>query len=81
MADRHREGERARCCDQADGSCVGLTVRRLSQRRVQELAEEIWTASTGRLLLARPSLDPRDSQPNASARAAYRRRREQELEA
>jgi hypothetical protein len=81
MADRHREGERARCCDQTSGNCVGLTVRRLSQQRVRELAEEIWTASTGRVLPARPSSDPRSSRPGASARAAYRRRRQQELEA
>jgi hypothetical protein len=80
MADKHREGERARCCDQADGSCVGLTVSRLSQQRVRELAEEIWTASTGQLLPAHPTSDPRSSRPGASARAAYWRRRQQELE-
>jgi hypothetical protein len=69
MADKHHEGERARCCVQADGSCVGLTVSRLSQQRVRELAEEIWTASTGQLLPVRPTSDPRSSRPGASARA------------
>jgi Nuclease-related domain len=81
MAGKRHEGEHAGCCDQADGSCVGLAVRRLSQQRLAELAEEIWTASTGSLAPARPSSDPRSSRPGASARAAYQRCRQQELEA
>jgi Nuclease-related domain len=81
MPDGHREGERACCCDQADGSCVSLTVQRLSQQRVRELAEEIWTASTGSVLPARSPSDPRGSRPGASAHAAYRRRRQEELQA
>ena len=81
MAGRRHEGDRAGCCDRADGNCVGLAVQRLSQQRVEELAEEIWTASTGSLLPTRPSSDPRGSRPGASARDAYRRRRQQELEA
>jgi hypothetical protein len=77
---RHDEG-RVCLCDRPDGSCVGLAVRRLSQERVQELAEEIWAASTGDLLAARPlpdSKDPRSSRAGASAQAAYRRRRAQD---
>jgi Nuclease-related domain len=81
MADKRHEGERACCCDQADGSCAGLAVRRLSQQRVRELAEEIWTASTGTVLPPRSSSDPRSSRPGASAYAAYRRCREEELQA
>jgi hypothetical protein len=81
MAGRRHEGDHAGCCDRADGNCVGLAVQRLSQERVEELAEEIWTASTGSLLPTRPSSDPRSSRPGASARDAYRRRRQQELEA
>jgi Nuclease-related domain len=81
MAGRRHDGDRAGCCDRADGNCVGLAVQRLSQQRVEELAEEIWTASTGSLLPTRPSSDPRSSRPGASARDAYRRRRQQELEA
>jgi len=65
-------------CDRADGSCAGLAVRRLSPARVQDLAEEIWTASSGDLLAARPGADPRSSRAGASAQAAYRRRRAQE---
>jgi Nuclease-related domain len=81
MAGRRHDGDHAGCCDRADGNCVGLAVQRLSQQRVEELAEEIWTASTGSLLPARPSSDPRSSRPGASARDAYRRRRQQELAA
>ena len=62
-------------------SCVGLTVGRLSSERVAELAEEIWTASSGRVLPARPIQNPRSSRPGASAQAAYQRRRQQELRA
>jgi hypothetical protein len=56
-------------------------VRRLSEERVRELAEDIWTASTGRVVPARPIPDPRSGRPGASAEAAYRRRRQQEREA
>jgi hypothetical protein len=60
MAGRgHHEGRLCRC-DRADGGCAGLAVRRLSPERVWELAEELWTASCGELLPARPVLvDPR----------------------
>jgi hypothetical protein len=55
-------------------------VRRLSSDRVQQLAEEIWTASSGDLP-ARPALvDPRSSLAGASAQAAYLRRRRQDRE-
>ncbi len=81
MTGKRREDGRACRCDQHDASCVGLTVGRLSSERVAELAEEIWTASTGRVLPARPIQDPRSSRPGASAQAAYQRRRQQELRA
>jgi hypothetical protein len=81
MTSKRREDGRACGCDQHDVSCVGLTVRGLSSERVAELAEEIWTASTGRVLPARPIQDPRSSRPGASAQAAYQRRRQQELRA
>jgi hypothetical protein len=81
MTGKRREDGRACGCDQHDVSCVGLTVGRLSSERVAELAEEIWTASTGRVLPARPIQDPRGSRPGASAQAAYQRRRQQELRA
>ncbi len=81
MAGKRREDDRACRCDRPDVSCVGLTVRRLSSERVRELAEEIWTASTGRVLPARPIQDPRGSRPGASAQAAYQRRRQTELQA
>ena len=77
---RHGDG-RLCLCGQADGTCAGLAVQRLSQGRVRELAEELWTASAGDLLTAGPSpalADPRSSRAGASARTAYRRRREQE---
>jgi hypothetical protein len=57
---------------------AGLLVRRLSQDRVWELAEEIWTASSGDVLPARPLLDLRSSRAGASAQAAYRQHRERE---
>ena len=73
-AKRHDDGRLCRC-DRADGTCAGLAVRRLSQERVWELAEEIWTASSGDLRPTRPALaDPRSSRAGASALAAYRRR-------
>jgi hypothetical protein len=81
MTGKRREDGRACRRDQHDASCVGLTVRGLSSERVAELAEEIWTASTGRVLPARPIQDPRSSRPGASAQAAYQRRRQQELRA
>src|SRR5512132_4008008 len=67
-------------CDRADGTCAGLAVRRLSPARVQDLAEEIWTAASGDLLPARPDGDRRSSRAGASAQTAYRRRRAQERE-
>ena len=81
MTGKRREDGRACRCDQHDASCVGLTVGRLSSERVAELAEEIWTASTGRVLPAGPIQDPRGSRPGASAQAAYQRRRQQEFQA
>jgi Nuclease-related domain len=81
MAGRgHDEGRLCRC-DRADGGCAGLAVRRLSPERVWELAEELWTVSSGDLLSARPALaDPRSSRAGASAQAAFVRRRGQERE-
>jgi hypothetical protein len=55
MTGKRREDGRACRCDQHDVSCVGLTVGRLSSERVAELAEEIWTASTGRSCRLAPS--------------------------
>jgi Nuclease-related domain len=78
MAGRHHDEGRVCLCDLPDGTCAGLVVRRMSQDRVWELAEEIWTASSGDVLPPRPVLDPRSSQPGASAQAAYRRQRERE---
>jgi hypothetical protein len=82
MAGRRHEGDHHVCgCSRPDGSCAGLAVRRFNSERVRELAEEIWTASSGRVLPARPALDPRESRPGASAQAAYQRHREEELKA
>jgi len=78
MAGRRHDEGRACPCDLPDGTCAGLLVRRLSQDRVWELAEEIWTASSGDVLPARPLLDPRSSRAGASAQAAYRQHRERE---
>lgn len=58
-----------------------MAVRRLNSERVRELAEEIWTASTGSVMPAHPTFDPRASRAGASARAAYQRQRQQELQA
>jgi hypothetical protein len=80
MAYKRREHDRACRCDQADAGCAALAVQRLSRTRVQELAEEIWTVSTGTVAPAQPVLDPRGSRPGASAQAAYRRRRDKEHE-
>jgi Nuclease-related domain len=77
---RRREHDRACRCDQADAGCPALAVQGLSRARVQELAEEIWTVSTGAIAPVQPSLDPRGSRPGASAQAAYQRRRHQERE-
>ncbi len=80
MATRHHDDGRVCHCDQPDGTCAGLAVRRLSQDRVGELAEEIWAGSSGDLLPGRPLTDPRGSRAGASAQAAYRRHRDQERE-
>ena len=80
MAHRRREHDPACRCGRADTGCAALTVQRLSRTRVQELAEEIWTVSNGTAVLDRPVVDPRGSQPGASAQAAYRRRRHTERE-
>ena len=80
MAAKRHDGRLCQC-GQADGTCAGLAVRRLSSDRVQELAEEIWTASSGDLLAARPApADPQSSRAGASAQAAYQRCRAQERE-
>ena len=68
MAGKRHEGDRACCCDQADVHCAGLTVRRLSSERVRELAEEIWTASNGAVVPARPAPDPRGSRAGVKDR-------------
>ncbi|HEY7606116.1 MAG TPA: nuclease-related domain-containing protein [Actinomycetes bacterium] len=78
MAGRRHDDGRACLCDLPDGTCAGLLVRRLSHERVWELAEEIWTASSGDALPALPVLDPRSSQAGASAGAAYRLHRDHE---
>jgi hypothetical protein len=79
MAGERHDGRQVCRCNRADGSCAGLAVRRLSQERVWELAEEIWTTSSGDPLPARPALaEPRASRAGASAQAAYRRRRDLE---
>jgi hypothetical protein len=78
MAGRRHDEGRVCLCDLPDGTCAGLLVRRLSQDRVWELAEEIWTASSGDVLPARPILDPRSSRAGASAEAAYRQHRDRE---
>ena len=78
MAGRRHDEGRVCVCDAPDGTCAGLVVRRLSQDRVWELAEEIWTASSGHVLPARPVPDPRSSRAGASAQAAYRQNRAQE---
>jgi hypothetical protein len=80
MADKRREHDRACRCDRAEAGCAALVVQRLSRTRVQELAEEIWTVSTGTAVPVQPILDPRGSRPGASAQAAYRRCRHKERE-
>jgi hypothetical protein len=80
MAGKRFQGDHGCCQNRADGSCAPAMVGRLSEERVRELAEDIWTASTGTVVPARPSPDPQSSRPRA-AEAAYRRRRQQEREA
>jgi hypothetical protein len=80
MPSKRREHDRACRCDRADGGCAALAVQRLSRTRVQELAEEIWTVSTGTTVPVQPLLDPRGSRPGASAQAAYQRCRHKERE-
>jgi hypothetical protein len=80
MPSRRHEHDRACRCERADGGCAALAVQRLSRTRVQELAEEIWTVSTGTTVPVQPLLDPRGSRPGASAHAAYRRCRHKERE-
>jgi hypothetical protein len=53
-------------------------VQRLSRDRVRDLAEEIWTASSGYLPPVRDLPNPRSSRAGAAAQTAYHRRREQE---
>ena len=81
MAAKRSQGDRACCGRRADVICAGHTVQRLSEERVHELAEVIWTASTESTPPIRRNLDPRRSRPGASAQAAYRRRRQQEHQA
>ena len=78
MTGKHGDDGRVCLCDRPDGTCAGITVRRLSLERVRELAEEIWTASSGELPPPRPAPDPRSSRAGASARTAYARCRERE---
>jgi hypothetical protein len=80
MPSRRREHDRACRCERADGGCAALAVQRLSRTRVQELAEEFWTVSTGTIAPVQPLLDPRSSRPGASAQAAYRCCRHKERE-
>jgi hypothetical protein len=78
MAGKRRDDGRVCLCDRPDGSCAGLAVQRLSRDRVRDLAEEIWTASSGLLQPGRAAGDPLSSRAGASALTAYRRRRELE---
>jgi hypothetical protein len=74
MPYKRREHDRACRCDRGGAGCAAMAVQRLSRTRVRELAEEIWTVSTGTTVPVQPFLDPRGSRPGASAQAAYRRR-------
>jgi hypothetical protein len=67
MPSKRREHDRACRCDRPDGGCAALAVQRLSRSRIQQLAEEIWTVSTGTIVPVQPLLDPRDSRPGWSA--------------
>ena len=80
MLYKRREHDPACRCDRGDAGCAAMAVQRLSRTRVQELAEEIWTVSTGTTIPVQPFLDPRGSRPGASAQAAYRRRYHTERE-
>jgi hypothetical protein len=78
MAGKRHDDGRVCLCDRPAGTCAGLAVKRLSRDRVRDLAEEIWTASSGFPPPVRPDADPRSSRAGASAQTAYRRRREAE---
>jgi len=78
MTGKHGDDGRVCLCDRPDGTCAGVAVRRLSLERVRELAEEIWTASSGELPPSRPAADPLSSRAGASARAAFASCRERE---
>lgn len=80
MSGKRGDDGRVCLCDRPDGSCAGSAVRRLSLERLRELAEEIWTASSGDLPPSRPAPDPRSSRAGASARTAFTRCRERERE-
>jgi hypothetical protein len=75
-----RRGDDGCVClgDRPGGTCAGVAVRRLSLERVRELAEEIWTASSGDLPPSRPAPDARSSRAGASAQTAFTRCRERE---
>jgi hypothetical protein len=72
------QGDRGCCGGPTDVRCAGDIVQRLSEERVRELAEEIWTASIGSAAPIHLNLDPRNSWPGASAQAAYQRLHKQE---
>jgi hypothetical protein len=57
MAGKRFQGDHGCCRDRADGSCALAMVGRLSEERVRELAEDIWTASIDRVVPARPIPD------------------------
>jgi nuclease-like protein len=78
MTGKRGDDGRVCLCDRPDGTCAGLAVRRLSLERVRELAEEIWTASSGDLSPSRPAPDARSSRAGASAQTAFARCRERE---
>ena len=59
MTGTHGDDGRVCLCNRSDGTCAGIAIRRLSLERVRELAEEIWTASSGDLPPPRPAPDPR----------------------
>src|SRR5215218_3269455 len=63
MPSRRREHDRACRCERADGGCAALAVQRLSRTRVQELAEEFWTVSTGTTVPVQPAAPRPAEQP------------------
>jgi hypothetical protein len=69
MAGKRFQGDHGCCRDRADGSCALAMVGRLSEERVRELAEDIWTASIDRVVPARPSPDAR---PRRGSRSLQR---------